>query len=205
MKNIKNIKDFLMHHNSPIKDAFERINYLGEKYGPNFMFLVATDKSGHIKGTLTDGDVRRGIISGLTLDSNLDEFMNANPLKGKYKDFEFNKKIIKKLEEEITFIPLIDNKNKVREILALNKNKENIDVLLLAGGFGRRLGSLTKNNPKPLVKIANKSIIDYVLDRIENIENLNNLYISLHYHSEKIIKHINNRKIDINVDITVIT
>ena len=73
-------------------------------------------------------------------------------------------------------------------------------AVLLAAGFGKRLGSLTKKTPKPLIEVQGKPLIDYHLEKLIKA-GFNSVSINVHYMAEKIIDHVNEKflgKIDIN-------
>ncbi len=70
-------------------------------------------------------------------------------------------------------------------------SKYNIPFLLLAGGFGTRLGAITRHTPKPLMKIGGVNFIDYVVDTLP--KDSDNIYIATHYKNNKFIEYANNK------------
>ncbi len=73
-------------------------------------------------------------------------------------------------------------------------------AVILAAGFGKRLGNLTEKNPKPLIEVQGKPLIDYHLEKLINA-GFDSVSINVHYMAEKIIDHVNSRflgKIDIH-------
>ena len=99
-------------------------------------------------------------------------------------------------KNEILQIPLIDTNKRVVKIYYWNKKnstERNNFFFLLAGGFGKRLWPLTKNTPKPMLKINNTPIIELILENAKN-QGFKNFYISVFYKKEKIINHFKDRK-----------
>ena len=161
MKNIDNIK---IYKNSTIKEALNIIS-LG-----SIRIAIVVDKKDKLLGTLTDGDVRRGLLSGLNMNSCIDSIVFKNPIVAKKKDEK--KKLLKiALSKKIYQIPVVDNKGKVIGIHVLDelietKNKSNI-VVIMAGGRGMRLRPLTNNIPKPMLKVGNKPILQTIIQKFK--------------------------------------
>lgn len=130
------------------------------------LFLLNDDLQ--VTGTLTDGDIRRGIINGLGLDASLLDFA--------LKDFfylkagNFNLTDMETIRRrKLTLIPLVDADKRIVKLYNFNKIKSllPIDAVIMAGGEGKRLLPLTEKIPKPLLKVGPKAIIEYNTDRLE--------------------------------------
>ena len=79
------------------------------------------------------------------------------------KDADSNEIISILQKYSIDHLPILDSENNVLGMVyggSLGKSPENVTVLIMAGGFGKRLGDLTKNSPKPLLEIGGKSLIN---------------------------------------------
>lgn len=172
--------------NKKIIDAIKKINNIKLKT------LIVIDKQKKLIGTLTDGDIRRAILRGLNTSNSINSIVNKKPIKKK-----LGEKNIKFKDAKI--IPIVDNNNKVINILEKKKDNLNsnyiaeLDVVLMAGGYGKRLLPLTNKVPKPLLKINNKSILELAIENF-NKYNLKNFYISTHYKSKLIKNYFNNKK-----------
>ena len=152
------------------------------------------NSSGNLVGTISDGDIRRGLLRGLSLDSSLSKIMNKNCITANPKTNK-NKISIMMKEKGILQIPIISDANQflgleISEDLLPNKGKFILPnyALLMAGGRGRRLGPITDNCPKPLLPINEKPILEIIMERCIQ-SGIRNFYISVHYLAEKIIDY----------------
>jgi dTDP-glucose pyrophosphorylase len=154
--------------------------------------LIVVDSNNKLTGSLTDGDIRRGLIKGASLDDNIDEIIQSNPKFLLSSKLDFNK-LIEYREGNFKVIPIIDDDKKVVNIINFRKVKSYlpIDVVVMAGGKGKRLRPLTNVLPKPLLKIGEKTIIDHNLDRL-SLFGVENFWVSINYLGEQIEKHLDN-------------
>jgi dTDP-glucose pyrophosphorylase len=159
MKNIENIK---LQINSTIKQALEII----DKAAMQIALIV--DENDKLLGTLTDGDIRRGLLKGLDLNSSIKSIVFKTPTIAKISD---DKKDILKiaLSKKLHQIPIVDENGKIigiQEIEELIKPKEKTNkVILMVGGLGTRLRPLTDNIPKPMLKVGNKPILQTIIEK----------------------------------------
>jgi NDP-sugar pyrophosphorylase family protein len=135
---------------------------------------------------LTDGDIRRGLLKGLDLKSSIKSIIFNTPTIAKESD---TKEMILKLaiSKKLNQIPIIDESGKVigiQEISQLLKpNEKKNKVILMVGGLGERLGSLTKDTPKPMLKVGNKSILETIVESFKGY-GYTNIVMCLNYKSE---------------------
>lgn len=151
------------------------------------LFVIDNDKK--LVGTLTDGDIRRGLLSGLEISQPVKLFMNT--------DFKYlhhldeNFKSLKAYKNQaISLIPLLDKNYRLLQILDLKKIKTILPVaaLIMAGGRGERLRPLTETIPKPMLIVGDKPIIEHNIDRLISY-GIKDIYISVKYLKEHIISH----------------
>jgi len=204
MQTVTNFNKYICYADTTIFQAMKKIENLGNKgsiRGRVNMFLLIVNKNNVLLGTLTDGDMRRGIISGLNIDSFVDKCMQTNPITGLFDDDKNNKNILNEMDDGIDFLPILDAKDCLIKILINSPNKFELNAIIMAGGFGKRLGSLTKNTPKPLLHIEGLPIMERILSDIENNKYFRKIFISTHYLSDKIEEYINKRNnlIDIKI------
>jgi len=169
-------KDHLILTGSKVKDALLLLNELSQD-----AILFVVDSEDKLIGALTDGDVRRGLIKGFTIDSYIDEIIQDNPrfiTKG-----ENNlEKIIEYREEDFRVVPIVDENHKVVNVINFRiiKSYLPIDAVIMAGGRGQRLQPLTDTIPKPLLKVGDKAIMEHNLDRLA-LFGIDDFWVSVKY------------------------
>ncbi len=182
MKNIEKIK---INNNATIKQALKIIS------DGAIQIAIVVDKKGKLLGTLTDGDIRRGFLKGLNINSSIKSIIFKKPVIAKKNDTK--EKLLKiALSKKIYQIPVVDNNLKVIGIRVLNelikaKNKLN-KVVIMAGGRGVRLRPLTKNTPKPMLKVGKKPILQIILEKFKE-SGYKNFVICVNYKSKIIIDY----------------
>lgn len=159
MKSIDNIK---LYKNSTVQQALEIIDTGAMR------IAVVVDEYDKLIGTLTDGDIRRGLLKGLRLNDPINSIIYRTPTIAKISD---SKKDILNiaLSKKIRQIPIVDDENRlvgIQEIeeLIRPRNKTN-KVVLMVGGLGSRLRPLTENTPKPMLKVGNKPILQTIIEK----------------------------------------
>lgn len=177
-------KQYTILSGTHIKDALIQLNQVHSLA----MTLFVVDANGILLGTLTDGDIRRGLISGADLCSPVNDVMRTN-----YRHIYSitDVKSLKAMRElNIPLIPLIDENHRLVEVIDLSECKTRlpIDAVLMAGGKGERLRPLTQNCPKPLLKIGPKAIIDRNIDSLV-AHGINHISVTVNYLKEQLIEH----------------
>jgi dTDP-glucose pyrophosphorylase/predicted transcriptional regulator len=159
MKNIDNIK---LNINSTIKEAL----YIIDSGALQIALIV--DENDKLLGTLTDGDIRRGLLKGLDLNSFIESIIFRKPTIAKVSDTK-EEILSLALSKKLHQIPIVDDKGKIiglREIEELIKPKIKTNkVVLMVGGLGTRLRPLTENTPKPMLKVGNKPILQTIVEK----------------------------------------
>ena len=196
----KDLDSLLIKPEATLGQAIIKMN--STKY--KITFIVGQKKL--FLGTLSDGDIRRALAEGATLASKINKYFNKKPFIIKKKSKKFNDiKSIKKMffEKDIFSIPIIDS-NKIlgfydiRDFLSQNSNKSL--VLIMAGGFGKRLMPLTRKIPKPMLPIKGKPILQIALENLK-LQNFKQVLISTNYKSEIIKKYFKDgKKLEININ-----
>jgi len=159
MKNIENIK---LRQNATIKEA------LGIIDSGAMQIALVVDDNDKLLGTLTDGDIRRGILRGLDLDSSIETIVFKEPAIAKISSTK--EEILKiALSKKLHQIPIIDDNGIVldlKEIEELVEPKIKTNrVILMVGGLGTRLRPLTQDMPKPMLKVGNKPILQTIVEK----------------------------------------
>lgn len=166
--------------------------------------LFAVDENDRIVGSLTDGDIRRGLVKGITIDQPVSKVCFKNPRTLSINHIDINA-LVKLRESKIGIIPIIDESNKIVDVInfRLRKSILPVDVVIMAGGKGMRLRPLTEDNPKPLLKIGDKPILEHNLRRYEQF-GVKSIYITTNYLAEKIDLFVDSIKNDFRTPINTI-
>ncbi len=184
----KEILKCLINENSNIKDVISAI----EAGGLRIALIINSDNK--FIGTICDGDIRRGLLKGFTLESPITKIINKNSIKASP---DSSKKSISRMMEEngISQIPILSFENELVGLEIsddlLPKSSQLINpnyALLMAGGRGVRLKPITNDLPKPLIPINGKPILEIILEQCID-SGIRNFYISVHYLAEKIINY----------------
>ena len=194
-----NIKNYSVFDYEPIVNAIKKIN---EKKN-NLQFLIIINSENKLMGTLTDGDIRRSLLKGKDLKGKVKEFMHRNPIYGYENESKDFIDLLLKVSSMNPFLPVIDKNGKVVKVVVISKDQKlPLYAMIMAGGFGKRLGIKTKNLPKPLVLLNGKPLIQHVIDRLENL-GVRKIFISVHYLAEKVSEFIKNECSSKNITIIV--
>lgn len=124
---------------------------------------LIVDENEILVGVLTDGDFRRAMLEGISINSNVQKVMNSQPITLKFgQTKEEALKIMK--SKKIHQLPVVDQKGKLLKLYTIESifeedRKEN-EVILMAGGLGSRLKDLTKDCPKPLLNVGGKPLLE---------------------------------------------
>lgn len=149
---------------------------------------LVVDENNCLLGTVTDGDIRRGILRGVALDEEVQNVMNPNPITARSTETKETVLAIMKLKR-LHHIPIIDGQGCVVGIEILdNLLKSNFRenwVMLMAGGLGTRLRPLTDDAPKPLLKVGSKPILETIMDNFIEY-GFRKFYLSVNYKAEMI-------------------
>jgi len=150
---------------------------------------LVVDSENRLLGLITDGDVRRGVLKGSTLDSLVEEVMSKKPLTvliGTSRD-----EILMLMKGRgVNQVPLVDKNGHVKGIELLSnfirasKIKNNA-VVILAGGYGRRLRPITNHIPKPMLPVGGKPLLELLIQRL-SMQGFKKFYIAVHYRKDVI-------------------
>jgi dTDP-glucose pyrophosphorylase len=152
--------------------------------------LLVIDENKRLLGTLTDGDIRRYLINGGQLEQSILDVAHKNYRYIRENEGNLFSELKVYKESGIKIIPIIDCNNQIVDVLDLIhfRSKLPIDAVLMAGGKGERLRPLTEKTPKPLVKVGDKCIIDYNIDRLIDF-GVKHLNVTVNYLAEQIESH----------------
>lgn len=184
---MRHFTEHLISSGTSIREALEVLDKLARDA---ILFIV--DDQDKLVGSLTDGDVRRGLIKGVELRQPVDDIIQKEPrfLRKGEQDIE---KVIEFREKNFKVIPILDKDNRVVNVINFSELKSYlpIDVVVMAGGKGTRLRPLTNNIPKPLLKVGNKPILEHNINRL-SLFGMDDFWISVNYLGRQIKDHFGN-------------
>ena len=171
----------LIKNDQSLKDALNQLNKV-----PDSLTLFVLDQSNSLIGTLTDGDIRRALLSDVKSDQTLSHFMNKTFKYLSSKDSNLDK-IREYRSKGVKLLPWLDSEMKILKVIDISKKRSllPLDAIIMAGGIGSRLRPQTLTVPKPLLKVANKPIVEYNVDRL-SLYGVSNITFSIKYLGEQI-------------------
>lgn len=196
MHSLKWEKVFLPETSS-VRDAIEVLNRTGLK------IVLLTDGNRKLVGTVSDGDIRRGLVLGVQLTDSVSKVANYNP-------------IVVQEGTQISQIRELMRSKKIHQIPEVSKNGQIVELhlfdeivgelelgnwmVIMVGGKGSRLMPLTKETPKPLVKLAGKPILEHVILRAKS-EGFRNFVLAIHHFGDQIEKYFTNgEKLGVHIE-----
>lgn len=189
-------ESFTINYRATVVEALKKLNC---QETAQTLFVI--DSGEIVIGTLTDGDIRRGIISGLKLDDSIEKYI-FREFGFLLEDEENFDKLKKFREERLQAVPVLDNEGRLIKVhdFSVLKSILPIDAVIMAGGKGERLLPLTIDTPKPLLKVGEKEIISYNFDRLSQF-GIENQFVTVNYFGEKLEEYCNNYNSEINFKI----
>ena len=166
-----NLRESFLKPNDLIREAIQKIDHNLIK------IVIVVDDDDVILGTITDGDIRRGILKGHSFEDSVHLIMNKKPTTGTPIESATVKQ--RKMKRGLLrYLPILDEGNRVvaiesYDLFASQVEREN-PVVLMAGGLGSRLGELTTHTPKPMLSVGNKPLLETILRLMVDLK----IYIS---------------------------
>jgi dTDP-glucose pyrophosphorylase len=182
---MKNWKTVAVSPNTPLETAIGVLDKGG------LGIVLVTDTDAVLRGTMTDGDVRRALLRHQKMDTPVSEIMCVTP---QVADLHWSReKLLAVMEStRLMQLPVVDADCRVVGIETLHDmldcKRLNNPVFLMAGGFGKRLYPLTQDCPKPMLKVGDKPILELILQSFADA-GFHRFYISTHYLPEIIRDH----------------
>jgi len=175
-------KTSLISPKATIIEAIQIIDYSA------LQIALVVDENNHLLGTVTDGDIRRGILKGIKLDQPVKQIMNPEPSVIRTNDSRVNALALMR-NTTLHHIPVVDENFCVVDLEFINEfisteQKDN-PVILMAGGLGNRLKPLTESRPKPLLDVGGKPVLETILDSFIE-QGFKNFYIAVNYKADMI-------------------
>ncbi len=181
---MRSYKEHLILSGTSVKNALGILNELSLD-----AILFVVDANDKLIGSLTDGDIRRGLLNNFTIESVIDSIIQPNPRFIRKGDYDILK-IIEFRDRNYRVIPVLNDKDVVINVINFRyiKSYLPIDAVIMAGGRGQRLMPLTDSIPKPLLNVGNKPIMEYNLNRLAMF-GIDDFWISVKYLGKQIVDH----------------
>lgn len=148
-----------------------------------FQIALIISSDGSLLGTVTDGDIRRGLLRGLDMTNSVESIIHRSPL---VVPPDLSRDVILELmrANKIHQLPVVDKKRKVVGLHTLDDliapgRRGNL-MVIMAGGLGTRLRPHTEKCPKPLLPVAGKPMLEHIIERAKN-EGFNHFVLAIHY------------------------
>jgi dTDP-glucose pyrophosphorylase len=189
---------FLLHSGASIREALQKLNATGKH-----LTLFVVDADQRLVGSVTDGDIRRGLLGGSGLDAPIATVMFKTPrsLQQGTEGLDFLEDLRRR---GIKLLPITDAQGRVLAVQDLGRIKSilPIDALIMAGGRGERLRPYTDELPKPLIPVGGRPIIEHALGLLSRF-GIENVAISVNYLKGKIMDHLGDGH-DVGMNITYV-
>ena len=174
--------------NYTLSDALQNLNQTG------FRTSLVVDAEHHLLGLVADYDIRCALLHGVTLNTPVTDFMNQQFLTAT--DDMSQEAILAFMEEKgIDVLPVVNGSNQVVNVVRIRDfvrpAQMDSPIVIMAGGYGKRLMPLTANTPKPLLPIGDKPLLGHTLDQIVD-NGFQTTYVTTHYLAEQIEAFVEN-------------
>ncbi len=178
------LQQCLIGPDTTIHTLIERFNSRAEQIG------IVVDEQRRLLGTVTDGDLRRGILRGVTTDAPVREIMNTAPrtlsIDQPRDDITGYMR-----RERVRHLPIVDFAGRPVDLVSLEKllgpTAQPYPVIIMAGGEGTRLRPLTEHTPKPMLDVGGQPILETIIRRCA-AGGFSEFHISVNYRAD-VIKH----------------
>ena len=181
---MRDYKQHLINKEASLKQALSLLDKLAVD-----AILFVVDEDYRLLGSLTDGDVRRGLLDGKSLDETVVNYIQLHPKSINKSNYSLPE-IINLRDQNFKVLPVLDAERRIVNVInfRIQKSYLPLDALVMAGGRGSRLQPMTDKVPKPLLKVGDKAIIDHNIDRLRTF-GIDDFYISVRYLGEQLEKH----------------
>lgn len=191
----RDVTQLFISIDSPISDAIAAIDRSGR-----MSIALVVDQDRHLLNTVSDGDVRRGLLAGCALSEPVSRLLEIKagtpypvavtaPLGTK------PEVLLQILQERLVRqLPLLDASGAVADIVILSDflpqapSDMGFQAVVMAGGSGMRLRPLTENTPKPMLPVGGRPVMEILVDQLRHI-GVKRIHVSTHFQAQKIMDH----------------
>jgi Nucleotidyl transferase len=178
----------LLREHATVGDVIRNLDQVAIK------IVLVTDQIGTLQGTISDGDVRRGLLKGLDLSSPITDIIHRDALvapEGMGRDLVMQLMIANKIQQ----VPVVDENHTLVglhlwEQISTPSARPNA-MVIMAGGKGVRLRPYTEDCPKPMLKVAGKPMLEHIIERAKS-DGFAHFILAIHYLGEMVEAHFGN-------------
>lgn len=186
----------LLGLNSTISQVVESLNKSG------FQIVIIRDKNKKFIGTITDGDIRRAILNGFTIENSITSLVNRSALTVDQKTAR-DEILLMMQEKRVHQVPIVDSTGNILGLHLWDQLSQpyKIDntLVIMAGGKGSRLKPLTDKIPKPMIHVNNQPMLETIILRAK-LQGFSNFVITINYLAEQIKTYFENgKKLGVNI------
>jgi dTDP-glucose pyrophosphorylase len=187
----------VLYEDAQIEQAIRNLEETG------YQIVLVTDSAGKFLGTLTDGDIRRGMLAGLALNTPIKQMINPKPL---IAPVEVSRETVLHImhANKIHQIPVVDSNGQLVGLhiwsSVISTNQRTNTLVIMAGGMGKRLRPYTDSCPKPMLRVAGKPMLEHIIERAK-LNGFSNFIISVNYLAEVITNYFGNgRQFNVSIN-----
>lgn len=182
---MKNWQTILLPATATIRDAMRTLDK------GSLRIVLVCDAEQKLLGTVTDGDTRRGLLADANMQDPVTRVMNSSPFS--VLDNTSREQRLKLMKQhDLTAIPILDKDGRILSLETLHQamqpERRDNPVFIMAGGFGTRLKPLTDHCPKPMLRVGDKPMLEHLVNQFIQC-GFHNFYFSTHYLPEVIRDH----------------
>lgn len=183
-----NLHHLILNKNDSVRNALEKLESCKEK------IVLVVNEQGQLCATVTDGDIRRGLLKGHNLDASIECLMNDKPVVAQ--EGESLDPYIEEMKKSLyRQLPIVDSNGRPQKLicfneLAQNESTENFAVIM-AGGLGQRLRPFTEFIPKPMLEIDGQPMLHRLINKLKS-HDITNIFVSINYRKEVIQDYFEN-------------
>lgn len=196
-RKVSNWREALLSSAATLEQAIQCLNNTG------IQIVLIVDETGNFVGTVTDGDIRRGLLRGLNLNSPIETVVLKSPL---VVPPQMKSDMVAHLmrANRIHQLPVVDESRKVVGLHLWDEVVAPVDrtnlMVIMAGGLGTRLQPHTENCPKPLLPVAGKPMLEHIIERAK-AEGFSRFVLAIRYLGHMIEDYFGNGdKLNIQID-----
>ena len=184
----KNWCQAILSNDATLQQVIQNLNQSSMK------IVLVTNESGELEGTISDGDIRRGLLKGLDLHSTITRLIHRNALvvpQEMGRDMVMQLMVTNKVQQ----VPVVDERHHIVGLhlwdeITVPPIRPNL-MIIMAGGMGTRLRPHTENCPKPLLPVAGKPMLEHIIERAK-LEGFTHFVLAIHYLGHMIEDHFGN-------------